>query len=299
MDRAQKINRLKDLLREDVAELYRHSNRVWNKPIVETLHQLRETNTRAVIFGGTLRSLLFSRLFRNQFGRPRDIDLVVSGITIEHLKSLFEESVKRETRFGGLQLERMTWQFDMWPLEDTWGFKQNRDVSAHFSNLPKTTFFNMEAVAIDVWTLPGRARSIYSGDDQFFEGLLDRVLEINHEANPFPSLCVIRAFVFASSTGFAIGPRLAAYLRSHSDISDDEIFEIQMKHYGELRLDRDRIRRYLDVVHRHESSGTDQPVQLPYHGQLAFWPEYEKTAFKIHLLQDSRPMPQANAHTCG
>jgi len=284
MDRATAISRLKEQLRRDVGALYQRADREWSRPIVETLHQLRETNTRAVIFGGTLRSLLISRIRSGRFGRPRDVDIVVSGVTIERLREQFRDCVKRETRFGGLQLERTAWQFDVWPLERTWALRDEAKGDARFSKLPFTTFFNLEAVAVDVWSPPGKPRTVYSGDDQFFSGLIDEVLEINREENPFPALCVIRAFAFASSTGFSIGPRLAQYLVRHADISDEELLKVQHKHYGRLRLDRDTIRRWLDSVDAHVSHGTDRPLRLPQYQQMSLWSDDEPPMIKMHLL---------------
>lgn len=284
MDRATATSQLKEQLRRDVGALYRRADREWSRPISETLHQLRATNTRAVIFGGTLRSLLISRIRNGRFGRPRDVDIVVSGVSIERLREQFRDCVKRETRFGGLQLERTAWQFDVWPLERTWALRDEAECDTRFSKLPFTTFFNLEAVAVDVWNSPGKPRTVYSGDDQFFSGLLDEVLEINREENPFPALCVVRAFVFASSTGFSIGPRLARYLVRHGDMTDEELLSVQHAHYGRPRLDRDIIRRWMDALDAHVSRGTDQPLRLPQHRQLPLWPDEEPPMIKMHLL---------------
>lgn len=284
MDRATAISRLKDQLCRDVGALYHRADREWSRPIVETLHQLQETNTRAVIFGGTLRSLLLSRLRNGRFGRPRDVDIVVSGVSIEHLREQFRDCVRRETRFGGLQLERTAWQFDVWPLERTWALRNGEEGEADFSMLPYTTFFNLEAVAVDVWTPPGKPRAVYSGDDQFFQGLLDEILEINQEENPFPALCVVRSLVFASMTGFAIGPRLAEYLIRHAHISDEELLAVQQKHYGRMRLERDLIRRRLDSVASHVAANPGLPLRLPRHQQLSLWSDHQLSTIKMHMF---------------
>lgn len=290
MDRALAKTRLKEQLRHDVASLYQRDGREWNKPIAETLRRLREANVRAVFFGGTLRSLILSRLQSGRFGRPRDVDIVVSGTTLEQLRHQFHDSIRRETRFGGLQLERMSWQFDVWPLEQTWAFKTSGDLPPQFSRLPFTTFFNLEAIAVDVWAPPGQARAIYSGDDQFFDGILDQVLEINREENPFPVLCVVRALVFASMTGFAIGPRLARYLVQHATgVSDEELAEVQLKHYGRVRVDRERMRRWLDCVSSCVAASPGEVVRLGRPLQMTFWPEEDATMIRLHLIGSSLP----------
>ncbi len=74
-------------------------------------------------------------------GRPRDIDIVVSGANIDNLRDTFRPFIMRETRFGGLQLARQNWQFDLWPLEKTWAFTQDHCNDQDFEALPFTTFF--------------------------------------------------------------------------------------------------------------------------------------------------------------
>ncbi len=284
MDRVTAISQLKERLRQDVGALYQRQDRAWSKPIVELLHQLRESDIRAVFFGGTLRSLLLSRVQNAKFGRPRDVDIVVAGASLEDLRDRFEHSIRRETRFGGLQLERMSWRFDVWPLDRTWAFRDMSDVVPRFAALPSTAFFNLEAVAVDVWAPPGKKRSIYSGRDQFFEGILDRVLEINREDNPFPALCVVRALVFASSTGFAIGPTLARYLARHVSISNEELAEVQQRHYGYVRLPCDLMRGWLNRVASHVADRPGMPLAFPRHKQLALWPQKEPAMVKFHVL---------------
>src|SRR5579885_949724 len=104
---------LKRKLRSEVASLYERDRRRWKAPIVQTVRELREAGVAAVFFGGTLRSLLFSRLAKKKPGRPRYIDIVIAGATVEQLRDRFRTLISRETRFGGLRLERMNWQFDV------------------------------------------------------------------------------------------------------------------------------------------------------------------------------------------
>ncbi len=154
MDNATSKTALKKRLLAEVARFCQDDGRLWKKPIVRTLRELRDTATQAVFFGGTLRSLLVSRVYRLRPGRPRDVDIVVAGATIERLRERFEEIVSRETRFGGLQLRRRDWQFDIWPLDRTWAFVRDA-APAVFSALPSTTFFNLEAIAVEIWARPG------------------------------------------------------------------------------------------------------------------------------------------------
>jgi hypothetical protein len=199
---------------------------------------------------------------------------VVAGTTLEEMKRRFDRHIVRETRFGGLSINCHAWQFDVWPLDRTWTFVQNHDLNPAFSALPRTTFLNLEAVAVDVWPSRIGRRTIFSGDDQFFRGIVERTLEVNNEENPFPALCVVRSLVMAASIDFAIGPRLAAYIADHgSHMSLDELREVQQKHYGVIRFDPNVLKDWIGHVTTARERDERKSLPLPVARQLTFWDE--------------------------
>lgn len=261
---------LKRLLLKGVARLCCRDEAIWKEPIVDTLRDLQAVNARAVFFGGTLRSLLVGRIAGRKFGRPRDIDIVVADISLETLRAQFESLISRETRFGGLQLRRREWHFDVWPLQKTWAFVSDHIENPAFDALPATTFFNLEAIAVEIWAQPGRPRKIFSGDDQFFDGILKKTLEINREENPFPSLCVTRALVMSAALEFAVGPRLAGYIACHGEHLNarDDMDELQHKHYGVRRIEGRQLREWICFVAEQHARLPSAPVRLPISRQL-------------------------------
>jgi hypothetical protein len=276
MDKQKAIAALKKLVSEDIRYLCRRADLCWNAPIVETMRDLRTVGGKSVFFGGSIRSLLTSRLLNGTPGRPRDVDVVVDDITIDMLKEKFGHLVSRETRFGGLQLLRSHWHFDVWPLNRTWAFLNDNVENPSFEALPKTTFFNMEAIAVEVWPSPGVTRVVFSGDEQFFDGILTRTLEINKEENPFPTLCVVRALVMASSLDLFIGKKLARYLAFHADsIKLDELVSIQLKHYGKLRVSSADASSWLTLIRRLVDSDSQMQIRLPISRQGSLWPDHE------------------------
>lgn len=279
MDRRTHITWLRKLLVKDVEYLCRRHNCGWMAPIAQTLEDIRRAHMQAVLFGGTLRSLLLSRLLHRRLGRPRDLDIVVTGTDLDGLRCRFRSLIARETRFGGLQLRRDNWQFDVWPLDRTWALSRDGVETPRFADLPSTTFLNLEAVAVDVWPGPGQRRIVYSGDDQFFEGIITQTLELNREENPYPTLCVVRSLLMARSTGFSIGPRLAGYLVLHgADVSDDELVETQRRHYGRIYYGPSALRVWLDHVAAQHARDTRAAVCLPRPRQMALWPESHDAA---------------------
>ena len=41
---------------------------------------------------------------------------------------------------------------------------------------------------MEIWPYEGRQRALFSGNDQFFEGILSKTIELNRADNPFPQL---------------------------------------------------------------------------------------------------------------
>lgn len=263
------VANLKETLLREVGALSRKDRTAWKAPILEVLGELRHSSLQAVLFGGTLRSLLTARLFEGRRGRPRDIDVVVAGAPIDDLEERFKAILSRRTRFGGLHLKRGPWQFDVWPVADTWAFKNDPTAEASFAGLPSTTTFNLEAIAVEVWPTSGRSREIFSGRDQFFEGILSRTLELNRDDSPFPELTVVRGLVMASELRFKIGPRFARYVREAGrSLTEERLDHIQSSHYGHARLDSRTLRSLIVSVLRDQG---DRALALPVVGQLHLW----------------------------
>lgn len=267
---------LKGWLLEEVESLFRRDDVAWKEPILGVFEDLRRFKIHAVVFGGTLRSLLVSRVFQSKPGRPRDIDIVVSGATIAQLEEQFGETGARRTRFGGLRLRRSIWQFDVWPVGETWAFKHAHvGGMADFAGLPKTTTFNLEAVAVEAWPHSGRRRTLYSGNDQFFQGILSRTIELNLADNPFPELTVVRGVIMASETRFQIGPRLAAYIGEVGpSMNEGAVERIQVGHYGHVRMDSRKLHDLIAMIVRRTRDA--ESGQLPITGQRHLWVDVDE-----------------------
>jgi hypothetical protein len=277
------IRRLKSLLREAVSD-FCSRKLLWKRPVLQTIREIRDEHWNAVLFGGTVRSLLLRRELRERVW-PRDIDIVIKDIPIDLLHERFKAYVVRRTRFGGLHLQRSTVPFDIWPLSETWALAERRVPNVDFSQLPETTFFNIEAIAIDLWPKSGRIRRIYSGNDQFFSGIADRTLEINCEKNPFPTLCVVRGLLFASSLNFSLGPRFAQYVADHGPhLSAGELENVQLKHYGARMSPGEQIEKWIRFTIEGNSRNKHGPVTLPRWTQLSLWNEHRGALLRLHAM---------------
>jgi hypothetical protein len=234
------------------------SSQSWHgQRLQKIFDRISDHDWTAVLFGGVLRDLMLGIGSH----RPRDVDIVVEGATSNELLRVFHDLVLRRNRFGGLQLARRGLAVDVWPLSATWAFSQFDDGQDTLSNLPKTTFLNIEAVAIEVANAVGRPRKVYSSG--FFESLDQRVLELNFPQNPFPALCVVRSLVMARKLGFGIGPRLANYIRVHSrDLTMEDLVVAQSQHYGRVLLTEASLERCFRAVDE-PLSADEAPLTLP------------------------------------
>ncbi len=229
----------------------------WRKPICEMLEKLHHHDWGTVLFGGTIRDLMIGGLS----AEPRDIDLVVRGVEVQQLEHVFGQQLKRLTRFGGVHLEFKGWLFDVWPLHETWAFRTGA-FPATFEELPKTTFLNIEAIAAELFPRRGKKRQVYSHG--FFEAYESRILDINFEENPFPSLCVVRALITAAKLGFGMGIRLAKYVSVYGTrVTLEELISIQRAHYGIVRCHAQELDMWLRHVDTEVKRGTSNSIRLP------------------------------------
>lgn len=265
---------LKSILRRELRAFCGAGKRDWRDGVSQTLQDLSEFKTRAVFFGGALRSLLLGRLFYHRPGRPRDLDIVIEGVETEDLQQKFSEFIVRRTRFGGLQLRRMNWAIDVWPLHTTWAFSALNMPTTTFEDLPRTTTFNIESIAATVSSEGESQRTVFSGDDQFFDAIRTRTLDLNQAENPFPDLCVVRALSFAAKYDFKVARRLAEFLVRHGRSMNANQYEfVQCKHYGRTLRSGETMLDWVRYLDDSLESSDDASFKLPLTRQMKLWPD--------------------------
>jgi hypothetical protein len=226
--------------------------------LVQVLREIQQQGWRAFLFGGTLRDLMLG----GASIVPRDIDIVVDGVSIERIAAVFGNHVRRRTRFGGLHLNVHGWTFDIWPLSDTWAFQEGFVGLTGFASLTRTTFLNVEAAVVELGARRGRRRAVH--ERGFLDSLRNRVLEVNLEENPFPALCVVRGLITAARLDFKVGPSLARYIRHYgAHVSIDELLAIQSSHYGQVRSSADELRCWIAALREQCGRSRRLPIRLP------------------------------------
>ena len=209
--------RLGRFVSADSKRLYPHLYRV--------LRDIRNSNFPAFICGGAVRDML---LCNNSI--PRDLDIILGYVSREQLEALFPNHIKGETSLGGLKLQVKDWSVDIWPIQDTWAFKEGKVSGKGFSDYPKITFLNIDAIAVQLFSKRRQKREIFS--EGFFEAIAEKTIELNFEENPKPAECIVRALRLANKFKFVIGPRLARYMVSFINQTEiEELVEIYQHRY--------------------------------------------------------------------
>ena len=190
----------------------------------------------------------------------RDIDVVIEGVSLDDLRKAFRDAIIRETRFGGLTLRLEDWFVDVWPLESTWGWPLLDKVSS-FSNLPRTTFFSLEAVAVELCGDSAQPRTVHQ--HRFEESIQKKTVFLNLPQNPYPELCIVRAFALARKLDFALAADLVRHLASWSRATTRQKLELAIiSHYHRQWFSGEELDRLVRQLRVHADSGTRESLRL-------------------------------------
>lgn len=210
-----------------------------------------------ILFGGVLRDLVV--MGRRYY--PRDVDVVLQRGTTDGILVDLSEHQYRLNRFGGVHLCLNRWAFDVWPLERTWAFTQDNTLAPNASNLPKTTFLDVEAIAV-TFNGPDRIGQIISNG--FFEAIEKRCIGINYRPNPFPGLSAIRTLVTASKLRFAISVDLARYfVNAVAKFGVEELIHAQEHHYGKVIFRGLEIEQLTNYFAREIQTSRNGQISMP------------------------------------
>lgn len=257
----------------------------WKRDLNELLRTIESRRWAAYLFGGAVREIFLW----GRHSRPRDLDLVLDGRSFEEFQTLYASYTLGQNRFGGLKLRLRALMLDVWPLERTWAFAAHPGAGPwakgklKFEHLPRTTFLNIDAVAVRIGTSGGRHHAwvIQHG---FFEAMRQKILDINFAENPYPDLSVVRSLYYADRFGFGISGRLTAYLRHHiREAGVPALIAAQRRHYGRVIYDESHLQWLSGVLGGHPAGEVQagalfppRVAQIPLSQQLQehLWPQF-------------------------
>jgi len=254
-----RIQELEDKLRMRVRR-FMSDRSAYGLPRQSILQTIRESAQRAFLCGGAVRDIMLSTT-QNRLV-PRDLDIVLAYTNLEDVTAAFSEGDKRWNCYGGVSIEIKNWSLDIWPLNKTWAFEKKHVEVNGFSDFPKTTFLDIEAVAVELFVKKGRKREIYSKG--FFEAILKRTIEINLEDNPNPTTSIVRALSAAKKLKFAIGRKLANYILHYSSHIDlQELANLYETRYPPSRFRVEDIHSCVQAIKEQLRVSSKQRIELP------------------------------------
>ena len=254
-----RIQELEKKLRRRV-NCFMSDSSAYGLPRKSILQTIRESAQRAFLCGGAVRDIMLSTT-RNSLV-PRDLDIVLGYADLNGVADSFVDSVKRWNCYGGVSIQIKDWSLDLWRLSETWAFKKKHVDINGFSDFPKTTFLDIEAVAVELFAKKGRKREIYSKG--FFEAILKRTIEINLEDNPNPTMSIVRALSVAKKLKFAIGRKLANYILHYSSHIDlHELANLYETRYPPSRFRVEDIRSCVQAIKEQLQIYSKQCINLP------------------------------------
>lgn len=248
-------------------------------------------NSRCVgyLFGGVLRDLSLP----SGLGRFRDIDVVVTGADLEKLRIVFGKYLRRETRFGGLNLFIEDCFVDIWPLETTWAFQQNL-LPPLIENLARSTFLTIEGVVYELVENSHQIPRVFS--EPFCRALTTQTLDLNFAPTPYPGLNAIRTLMVALRSGFSLTDRLSRFVHSELSLLAPGMWtSLQRAHYGRELLSAQVLRERLAEIERALSQDPCKSVRLHLDSelQMELWTRWaDASDSEIGLVKSSN---RANA----
>jgi hypothetical protein len=211
---------------------------------------------RLFLVGGLLRDIVLS----SGALRPRDIDFMVVGSSLDELTEIYRDLIYARTSLGGFRLRRansmnLSRTFDLWRMEDTWALKERSHRKITIRLFLTTPFLNLDAVAAEWVSVEDRWQIHENG---FCQGVATRCLDINYEPNPNPPLCAVRALYLAKRYQLKLNVKLANYVVNHlSEISERESHNVQLAHFGKVAVSSSDARGHLAAISTQLDAGIE------------------------------------------
>lgn len=174
----------------------------------------------------------------------RDIDIVIDVEDDECWENILSKFHTNKNRFGGYKLYCSGLIVDIWPLDETWAYKNNIvkcSPEKYAECLADTVFLNIDAIVYDM------KNNIWY-DRKYQEAMRSRVLDVVLECNPEVPLNVIRAIMLKKRYDMTYSKRLKCIIKKEMNAREnflDMLMNIQVKRYKREILSKELIENEL------------------------------------------------------
>lgn len=208
-------------------------------PALELFNMLERAGTLYLI-GGVLREFKDN----GDILDLRDIDIVIDVEDNGCWENILFKFCTNKNRFGGYKLYCSGLIVDIWPLDETWAYKNGIikcSPEKYAECLTDTVFLNIDAIVYDV------KRNIWY-DKGYQEAIESRILDVVLECNPEVPLNIVRAIVLKKRYHMEFSQGLKSIIRAEKASCDnfiDLLMDIQRKRYRKEILSQELIKEAL------------------------------------------------------
>lgn len=196
-----------------------------------------------LLFGGAVREYNDSR-FENM---PRDFDIVIDKNIDVNLDYVLQDFDYHKNRFDGYKINVDGIEFDIWELENTWAFKENKincSKNEYKYKLQDTVFLNVDSVVYNL-----TKRKMF--DEKYENAMKSKEIDIVLEDNPYKELNMVRAIELKNKYDMEFSEKLKKIMKSFINDNDDcvdKLYKIQYNHYLEYKVKKETIENELNEI---------------------------------------------------
>ena len=204
------------------------------------LFQMLEKAGNIYLIGGVLREFRD----RGDIIELRDIDIIIDIRNKDYWKKTIDNFQYTLNNFGGYKLACSGLVVDIWPLNETWAYRNkiiNCKPEEYVEHLTDTVFLNVDAIVYDfnkdIWY-----------DERYLKAMESGILDIVLEENPQVSLNIIRAMVLKKRYSMTYSQKLRSAIRQKAKMDKDftsHLMNIQKTRYKKEILSNEEIREEL------------------------------------------------------
>lgn len=194
-------------------------------PALELFQKFMEVGS-VYLIGGVLREYKD----KNRIEELRDVDIIINIQHHKQWRELLEKYQPERNHFGGYKFLCSGFIVDVWEVEKTWAFRENKidfNEEKILEILPKTVFLNIDSIIYDLCH-DGWYDSIYREANE--TGVIDVVLE----ENPHIDLNILRAMILRRKYSMRYSNKLKEIVQKEFNMDEcliDMLYEIQASRY--------------------------------------------------------------------
>lgn len=215
-----------------------------DKALLTFIKNLMEDN-ELYLFGGAVRDYLENNL--NSF---RDLDFVVKSKYSKNIniENYIPAQIKfKRNRYNGYKINFADCIVDIWDIENTWAFKNNK-LHTSVENLLNSVYLNIDSLLY----LLNENKYINNCDIMYKNIKLNKQLDIICQETPFETLNLLRAIIYKNKYSLEFSDNLIQqfhkYFKDNNSNLIDEFMQLQKEHYDKYVINKADIYKEIDNI---------------------------------------------------